>query len=102
MTQHSMFSLFLGHSKSDGGVVTTDDLRRFFGVVSRYFPGFTATEALGYWKGQREGSTRLDIVAPDTAENRQSIEAIAGVYVCDHGPQSVMMTVQHVTVLWSE
>lgn len=34
-------------------------------VVSKYFDGFTAFEVIGYWKGQRERTLKVEIVTEE-------------------------------------
>lgn len=34
-------------------------------IISEYFDGFTAYEVIGYWKGQKEKTLKVEIVSDD-------------------------------------
>lgn len=48
--------------------IHTEDVNRpaIEALVSRYFPGFTVLECAGYYKGARERSLIIEILAPGT------------------------------------
>lgn len=45
-------------------------------LAAAHFDGFNITETTGYWKGQREDSIVIEIIAPD--EDALKVEALAG------------------------
>ena len=56
-------SLFLGRSIPDGSLVGDPEIQAFLdGAVTPRFPGFTAADAAGSWRGQSE-PTKILIIA---------------------------------------
>lgn len=46
-------------------------------ITSKQFDGFTMLEGVGYWKGERENSLVVEIVAPDTRDSHERVNTIA-------------------------
>lgn len=46
---------------------TTKELEvdKITGIVSKHFEGFTASEVIGYWKGNRERTLKVEIVTEE-------------------------------------
>ena len=41
------------------------EIEKITGIISKYFEGFTAFEVIGYWKGQREKTLKVEIVTEE-------------------------------------
>ena len=58
-------------------------------IVSERFDGFTLYAATGYWRGLREDSTTVEILAD--ASRRADVDAIADRIRTENGQQAVLV-----------
>lgn len=45
------------------------ETKRSIDIVSKYFEGFTAYEVIGYWKGSKEKTLKVEIVGEDSSSS---------------------------------
>lgn len=59
-------------------------------LAAAHFDGFNITETAGYWKGQREDSIVIEIIAP--AADALKVEALAGELRRELQQEAVLVT----------
>ena len=42
------------------------EIEKITGIISAHFDGFTASEVIGYWKGSRERTLKVEIITEET------------------------------------
>jgi hypothetical protein len=83
-------------------LVTDPEIQKFLEEdVSRFFPGFTAYQAVGYWKREQEKTTVLEVIH-DRGTDRVKIQEIAGIYRRRFHQESVLVTTQTADVAFVE
>ena len=65
-------------------------------LASRYFDGFTLIPAEGYWQGEGEFSTIIEVITDDDAYSR--VICLARDILATNGQQSVYITRQLVVL----
>ena len=87
-TQQSRYEMCFGRSMDSGRTIISDQEWQSFreGEIAGRFPdGFTVCHGDGYWRSgsvtYTEPSEILMVVAPDTQETQQKLDAIASAYV---------------------
>jgi len=71
------FRLYLGLNDRHGRAVDTRALADAFALLDHAHEAYTRTNARGVWKGQPEPTAVVEIIQPDTDENREQLRATA-------------------------
>ena len=61
--QHQTIRMYLGHDSKRERTVSENNLRGFLVTVSGSFPGFTVYKSFGYWEGNAEPCTVVEIMS---------------------------------------
>ncbi|HET7712869.1 MAG TPA: DUF3574 domain-containing protein [Thermoanaerobaculia bacterium] len=73
-------TLYFGTARP-GGTVSEGEWRTFVEeVITPRFPGFTELNAVGHWKGEREGTYVLQLAYPPRAEHERKVDEIIAAY----------------------
>jgi hypothetical protein len=72
------YQLFLGRNIPAGGYVTDEMFDQFLYRV--LFDGFTITDAVGYWKGEKEETKVLTVCTDDYAQVLLTAELYKGMF----------------------
>jgi len=84
--------IYFGLSRPNGTELTLDEWLGFeSGVLAKSIPGFTVTESIGYWNGEKERSKIVTVII-ETSSLVPTIRMVAEVYKDRFEQEAVLVT----------